>query len=91
MVSLRFRYRNRLCAKVEKKIKKAWVGPYLKFFGKEMQHIIFYAHVHACIPSYTDKEWKGIAVNSEAVCLWLVDRSYDRNKNSVLFISKVRF
>jgi len=26
--------------------------------AKEMQHIIFYAHVHACSPSYTDEEYK---------------------------------
>jgi len=26
--------------------------------SKEMQHIIFYAHVHACSPSYTDEERK---------------------------------
>jgi len=44
-----------------------------------MQHNIFYAHVHACSPSYTDEEWKTfIAVDSETVCLWLVDRSYAR-------------
>jgi len=30
----------------------------LFFQHKEMQHIIFYAHVHACSPSYTDEKWK---------------------------------
>jgi len=27
--------------------------PFLICLAKEMQHIIFYAHVHACSPSYT--------------------------------------
>jgi len=40
--------------------------------------LIFYTHVHACCPSYTDEGIKDIAVDSETVCLWLVDRSYDR-------------
>jgi len=26
------------------------------YLAKEMQYIIFYAHVHACSPSYTDEE-----------------------------------
>jgi len=30
----------------EQNIGKAWVGPYLKLLAKEMQHIIFYAHVY---------------------------------------------
>jgi len=38
------------------KIGKAWVGPYLTCFAMEMQHVIFYAHVHACSPSYADEE-----------------------------------
>jgi len=28
----------------------------LKLFEKEMQHIIFNAHVHICCPSYADEE-----------------------------------
>jgi len=43
---------------LEGKINRKSIGwPLLNLFGKEMQHIIFYAHVHAC-PSYTDKEEK---------------------------------
>jgi len=30
--------------------------PFLIFLAKEMQHIIFYTHFHACSPSYTDEE-----------------------------------
>jgi len=50
--------------------------PFLICLAKEMQHIIFYAQVHACSPSYTDEE--DIAVDSKTVCLWLVDHSFDR-------------
>jgi len=32
--------------------------PFFNLLAKEIQHIIFYAHVHACSPSYTDEEWK---------------------------------
>jgi len=32
--------------------------PLLNLFGKEMQHIIFYTHAHACSLSNTDEEWK---------------------------------
>jgi len=39
-----------------------------------MQHIIFYAHVHGC----SRRGIKDIAVDSETVCLWLVDHSFDR-------------
>jgi len=42
-----------------------------------MQHIIFYAHVHACIPSYTDEEYKTLQ-SIPKQCLWLVDHCYDR-------------
>jgi len=28
----------------------------LALFSKEMQHIIFYAHIHACSTSYSDEE-----------------------------------
>jgi len=44
--------------------------------AKEMQHIIFYAHVHA-----SQLYWRGmkdIALDSETVCFWLVDCNYDR-------------
>jgi len=34
-----------------------------------MQHIIFYALVHACCPSYTDEKKKGIAVAIAKECL----------------------
>jgi len=40
-----------------------------------MQHIIFYAHASSL--SYTDEKMKDITVDSETVCLWLVDRSSD--------------
>jgi len=29
----------------------------LKLIDKETQHVIFYGHIHACSPSYTDEEW----------------------------------
>jgi len=40
----------------KKKSEKAWVGPFLIYLAKEIQHIIFYAHVHACSPNYTEEE-----------------------------------
>jgi len=47
---------HRLCSKLGG-IRKAWVL-FNYCFAKEKQHIIFYAHVHACSPSYADEEWK---------------------------------
>jgi len=41
------------CKSLEEKV---WVGPILICLTKEMQHIIFYAHVHACSFSYTDEK-----------------------------------
>jgi len=38
--------------------------PFLTCLAKEMQHIIFYVHVHAC-----SRGIKDIAVDSKAVCL----------------------
>jgi len=40
----------------EKKSEKHGLASYLICLAEEMQHIIFYAHVHACSPSYTDEE-----------------------------------
>jgi len=40
------------------KNRKSMGWPLFNLFGKEMQQIIFYAHVHACSLSYTDEEWK---------------------------------
>jgi len=40
----------------EKKSEKHGLAPFLICLAKEMQHIIFYIHVHACSPSYTDEE-----------------------------------
>jgi len=39
-----------------KKSKKHGLVLFLICLAKEMQHIIFYAAVHACSPSYTDEE-----------------------------------
>jgi len=36
--------------------------------------IMMFNHVHACSLIYTDE--KNVAVDSETVCLWLVDHSY---------------
>jgi len=45
--------------------------------AKEMQYFIFYTCVHACSASYTGRGIKNIAVDSETLCLWLVDYSFD--------------
>jgi len=59
-----------------------------------MQHI-FSALMFMPVVSDSQLYWrsmKDIAVDSETVCLWLVDHSYDRAiKDSVLSIAKVRF
>jgi len=40
----------------EKNLKSMGWPLFLICLTKEMQHISFYAHVHACRPSYTDEE-----------------------------------
>jgi len=41
---------------IKKEPTHAWVGPFLICLVKEMQHIILYAHILACSPSYTNEE-----------------------------------
>jgi len=76
------------------KIGKAWVDPFLICLAKEMQHVTFFAHVHVRSPSniLTRIIVKDIAVDSETVCLWLVDHSFDcATKDSVLYYALLRF
>jgi len=49
-------YLGLYCIQNLEKNRKSMGWPLHNLFGKEMQHIIFYAHVHACSPSYTDEE-----------------------------------
>jgi len=42
--------------KVFKKFEKHGLALFLICVAKEIQCIIFYAHVHACSPSYTDEK-----------------------------------
>jgi len=59
---------------------------------KETQHIIFYAHVHDCCPSYTDhkvttdQDWKTLWSISKQYVICLVDQSFDRAMKTVLSI-----
>jgi len=67
---------------LHKKIKnqknlKSMGWPFLICLAKVMQHIIFYAHVHACVPAILAKNIKHCS-RSETVRLWLVDHSFDR-------------
>jgi len=45
------------------------------------QHIILYACVHACSPSFTDKELYFSRLRN-SVCLWLVHHSFDRARKT---------
>jgi len=46
------------CKSLGKKFEKHGLALFLNLFGKEnaVLYITFYAHVHACSPSYTDEE-----------------------------------
>jgi len=46
--------------------------------AKEMQRTIFYAHVHACSPNYTDEKQKTLQSIPKQYVFWLVDHSFDR-------------
>jgi len=67
----------------EKTTKKLVFAVFSKVIKRSYNFSVFdRRHVHACSPSYTCiAYWRGlkdIAVNSDTVCLWLVDHSYDR-------------
>jgi len=63
---------------------KARVGPFLICLAKEMQHIIFYGHVHACNLATLMRKERHCLVVSKAVCLWRADHSFDRKVFSFL-------
>jgi len=51
-----FSFRIIIKQKFEEKNLKTMGWPFLNCLGKEMLHIIFYAHVHDCSPINTDEK-----------------------------------